>query len=48
MCNGYWETCNCIECEKAKELYDDLNFYWDDKKRIEEVERELENMGYSV
>ena len=30
MCNGYWETCNCGECERAKELYDDLNFYWDD------------------
>ena len=48
MCNGYWETCNCVECEKVKELYDDLSFYWDDKKRIEEIERELEDMGYSV
>ena len=48
MCNGYWETCNCEDCEKAKELYDDLNFYWDNKKRIEEIEEELEDMGYSV
>ena len=48
MCNGYWETCNCIECEKAKELYDDLNFYWENKKRIEEVERELENRALEI
>ena len=48
MCNGYWYECDCIECEKAQGLYDDLNFYWDDKKRIEEIERELEDMGYSV
>ena len=34
--------------QKAKELYDDLNFYWDDEKRIKEIERELEDMGYSV
>ena len=48
MCTGYWETCKCKECEKAKELNDDLNFYWEIKKRIEEIERELEDMGYSV
>ena len=20
MCTGYWETCRCNDCEKAKEL----------------------------
>ena len=34
MCNGYWETCNCVECEKDKELYDDIEYYWDDKKGL--------------
>ena len=48
MCSGYWETCNCEECLKAKGLYDDLNYYWDDEKRIKEIEEELEDMGYSV
>ena len=27
MCSGYWETCNCEDCNRAKELYDDIEFY---------------------
>ena len=42
MCTGYWETCRCNDCEKAKD------YYWDNKEEREEIERELEKMGYSV
>ena len=48
MCTGYWESCGCLDCEKAKELHDDINFYWDNKEERERVEKELEDMGYSV
>ena len=48
MCTGYWETCRWSDCEKAKELYQDLVYYWDNKEEREEIERELEKMGYSV
>ena len=47
MCNGYWETCNCEECKIAKDLYDDIEYYWDNKEAQEEVIKELESMGYS-
>lgn len=48
MCTGYWETCDCFDCRKAKELHDDINFYWDNKEERERAEKELEDMGYSV
>ena len=48
MCTGYWETYRCNDCEKAKELYQDLDHYWDNKEERERVEKELEKMGYSV
>ena len=48
MCTGYWETCRCNDCRKAKELHDDINFYWDNKEERERAEKELEDMGYSV
>jgi hypothetical protein len=32
MCNGYWETCNCENCNRAKELYNDIECYWDNKE----------------
>ena len=47
MCNGYWYECDCKDCEKAKDLYDDIEFYWDNKEAQEEAMKELENMGYS-
>ena len=34
--------------KKAEELYQDLDYYWDNKEEREEIERELEKMGYSV
>lgn len=48
MCEGYWETCKCDDCQKAKELYDDISFYWDNKEERERAEKELEDMGYSI
>ena len=35
MCEGYWETCNCEDCKKVKELYEALEFYWDNKEERE-------------
>ena len=47
MCNGYWEACNCEDCNRAKELYNDIEYYWDNKEAKEEAIKELESMGYS-
>ena len=47
MCNGYWEACNCEDCNRAKELYNDIEYYWDNKEAQEEAIKELESMGYS-
>jgi len=47
MCSGYWETCNCEDCNRAKVLYDDIEYYWDNKEAQEEAIKELEGMGYS-
>ena len=47
MCSGYWETCSCEDCNRTKELYDDIKYYWDNKELQEEVIKELESMGYS-
>ena len=32
MCNGYWYECDCEDCNRAKELHDDIKYYWDDIK----------------
>ena len=48
MCEGYWETCTCEDCKKVKELYEALEFYWDNKEEKEEIERKIESMGYSI
>ena len=47
-CTGYWETCNCEDCKKTKELYNDIEFYWDNKEEQEEAIKKLESMGYSI
>ena len=47
MCNGYWEACNCKDCNRAKVLHDDIKYYWDNKEAQEEAIKELESMGYS-
>ena len=48
MCTGYWETCKCDDCQKVKELFLDRDFYWDNKEEREEIERAIEDMGYSI
>ena len=48
MCNGYWETCRCEDCNKVKELMQDRDFYWDNKEEREEIEKTIEDMGYSI
>ena len=40
MCEGYWETCNCEDCKEVKELYEALEFYWDNKEEKEEIEKD--------
>ena len=49
-CNLNWETCNCKDCQRARELYEELMYYHDDrtefKWEIEEIERELKENGY--
>ena len=47
MCNGYWYECDCEDCNRAKELHDDIKYYWDDKEAREKAIKELESMGYS-
>ena len=47
-CNGYWYECSCKDCEKAKDLYEDIEFHWDNKEMQKEIARELESMGYSI
>ena len=48
MCTGYWETCNCGDCKEVKELYEALEFYWDNKEEREDIERTIESMGYFI
>ena len=48
MCEGYWETCKCDDCQKVKELMLDRDFYWDNEEEREEIERTIESMGYSI
>ena len=48
MCTGYWETCNWEDCKEVKELYEALEFYWDNKEEKEEIERKIESMGYFI
>lgn len=48
MCSGYWETCTCEDCKEVKELYEALEFYWDNKEEKEEIERKIESMGYFI
>ena len=48
MCTGYWETCKCEDCKEVKELYEALDFYWDNKEEREDIERTIESMGYSI
>lgn len=51
-CTGYAFTCDCEECEHARKLYDEHDWLSDDKEfnkeRLEEIEKELEDMGYSM
>ena len=48
MCEGDWETCTCEDCKEVKELYEALEFYWDNKEEKEEIERKIESMGYFI
>ena len=48
MCEGYPETCTCEDCKEVKELYEALEFYWDNKEEKEEIERKIESMGYFI
>ena len=46
-CTGYWETCSCEDCKKVKELYEELEFFWDNEEEQERIIEIIESMGYS-
>jgi hypothetical protein len=52
MCNGYWEACNCKECKKVSDLYEELDWLEKDKDfnkdEIKEIENKIESMGYFI
>ena len=48
MCKGDWYECDCKDCDKVKELMQDRDFYWDNKEEREEIEKTIEDMGYSI
>ena len=33
---------------EVQELYEALEFYWDNKEEKEEIERKIESMGYFI
>lgn len=51
-CNLDYQSCNCEDCSKAKELYSELSFYEKDKEEyrheISYITCKLESMGYTV
>lgn len=46
-CTGYWETCSCEDCTRVKELYEELEFFWDNEEEQERIIEIIESMGYS-
>ena len=50
MCNGRWEKCDCIDCTRVKELYENIEWLSDDREfnaeLIKEMEDEIKGMGY--
>lgn len=47
-CTGYWYECNCGDCKHAKQLYEELEWFWDNEEERQRIKTELESMGYSV
>lgn len=53
MCNGYYEICNCKDCKRVKELYEQLEWYENNDREefsyeVLELEDKIENLGYWV
>ena len=50
-CTGFWETCTCIECCYAADLYAELDylesFEPENTDEIERIKEELDTLGYS-
>ena len=50
-CQGFHEVCECPECTYANCLYAELDFLEqfepENKKEIERIKEELDNLGYS-
>ena len=51
-CTGFWEFCECEDCRLVATLYADLAWYEDmepdNKKEINKLKEQIEDMGYSV
>ena len=51
MCNGFYQMCECEDCQYIATLYAELDFLEqfepENKKEIERLIEEIENMGYS-
>lgn len=52
-CTGYWDTCQCEDCQCVAALYEDLVWYHNNgpeeyQEEIKELENKIESMGYFV
>ena len=49
-CNGFWHECECEDCKRVAQLYEDLEWYEDNREdfgyEIAEIENEILAMGY--
>ena len=49
-CNGFYETCECEDCKRVTQLYEELEYYQDDREdfayEIAELEQQILAMGY--
>ena len=52
MCKLNYEICNCGECQNVKNLYEQFEWFEQDREFNQEIIRELENkiesMGYFI
>ena len=52
MCKLDYQVCNCGECQNVKNLYEELEWFAQDREYNQDIIRELENkiesMGYSI
>lgn len=52
VCNGYWYECECEDCKLVAELYEELEWYEQDREEfayeIKELQDKIEALGYCI